>query len=220
MHGFAPQLIGAPSRNDDGISGGKLCFPRHDDPAEKKDYSRGFGIGLWDIGSQPNASYAERMSAFGASFKRAAKERYPARIELHPFGEVLPRPTNRITVDPDRTDRYGVPIAHIDFDIGANERKMVEAMYDKVEAILDGMRAEVLPYRRGAVDNFGSAIHEHGTCRMGADPATAMLDGWNRMHEVPNVFVVDGSAFPTASEKSPTVTIMALSWRATDNLAG
>lgn len=96
---------------------------------------------------------------------------------------------------------------------------MVEAMNDKVEEILDGLHAEVLPYRRGAIDQFGSAIHEHGTCRMGADPAKSMLDGWNRMHEVPNVFVVDGSAFPTASEKNPTLTIMALSWRATDNLA-
>ena len=219
VHGFAPQLLGAPARNDDGISGGHLYFPRHDDPAATRDYLRGFGIELWDIGCQPNASYAKRMAGFGAGFKQAVKRRYPARIELHPFGEVLPRPTNRITVDRNRVDRYGVPVAHIDFDIGSNERKMVEAMYDKVEEIFHQLRAEVLPYRRGAIDKFGSAIHEHGTCRMGSDPSKSMLDRWNRMHEVPNVFVVDGSAFPTASEKNPTLTILALSWRATDHLA-
>ena len=219
VHGFAPQLYGAPASNDDGISGGHLYFPRNDDPAVERDYMRGFGIELWDIGCQPNASYAKRMAGFGASFKRAVKERYPARIELHPFGEVLPQASNRITVDPSRTDRYGVPVAHIDYDIGDNERRMVDAMYDKVEEILHAMRAEVLPYKRGETDAFGSAIHEHGTCRMGEDPARSMLDSFNRMHEVPNVLVVDGSAFPTASEKNPTLTILALSWRATDRLA-
>jgi choline dehydrogenase-like flavoprotein len=66
---------------------------------------------------------------------------------------------------------------------------------------------------------MGSAIHEHGTCRMGADPKRSALNSFNQMHEVPNVFVVDGSAFPNASEKNPTLTILALSWRASDYLA-
>ncbi len=219
VHGFAPQLYGAPSRNDDGISGGHVYFPRHDTPDGARGYLRGFGIELWDIGCQANASYAKRLPGFGREFKRAVKERYPARIELHPFGEVLPRATNRITVHPDRSDRYGVPVARIDYDIGENERAMVEAMYDKIEEILHAMRAEALPYRRGEIDAFGSAIHEHGTCRMGSDPRKSMLDGYNRMHEVSNVLVVDGSAFPTATEKNPTLTILALSWRATDRLA-
>ena len=174
---------------------------------------------MWDIGCQPNASWARHLPGFGKGFKRTIKERYPARIELHPFGEALPRASNRITVDKNQLDRYGVPVAHIDFDIGDNERKLVEAMYDKVEEILHTMNAEVLPYNRGDIDAFGSAIHEHGTCRMGDQRGRSMLNGFNQMHEVPNVFVVDGSAFPTASEKNPTLTIMALSWRATDRLA-
>ncbi len=219
VQGFAPQLYGAASRNDDGISGGHVYFPRNDDPKKSRDYLRGFGIEMWDIGCRPNASYAKQLPGFGREFKRTVKQRYPARIELHPFGEVLPRATNRITVNRNRTDRYGVPVVHIDFNIGDNERKMVEAMYDKVEEIFHGMGAELLPYRRGAIDAFGSAIHEHGTCRMGVDPKRAMLNQFNQMHEVENVFVVDGSAFPTASEKNPTLTILALSWRATDRLA-
>ncbi len=219
VQGFAPQLYGAASRNDDGISGGHVYFPRNDDPKKSRDYLRGFGIEMWDIGCRTNASYAKQLPGFGREFKRTVKQRYPARIELHPFGEVLPRATNRITVNRNRTDRYGVPVVHIDFNIGDNERKMVEAMYDKVEEIFHGMGAELLPYRRGAIDAFGSAIHEHGTCRMGVDPKRAMLNQFNQMHEVENVFVVDGSAFPTASEKNPTLTILALSWRATDRLA-
>ena len=81
------------------------------------------------------------------------------------------------------------------------------------------MGAEVVNYQRNKLDFMGSAIHEHGTCRMGGDPKRSALNAFNQMHEVPNVFVVDGSAFPNASEKNPTLTILALSWRASDYLA-
>ena len=66
---------------------------------------------------------------------------------------------------------------------------------------------------------MGSAIHEHATCRMGDDPKRSALNKFNQMHDVKNVFVTDGSSFTTASEKNPTLTILALSWRATDYLA-
>jgi choline dehydrogenase-like flavoprotein len=78
---------------------------------------------------------------------------------------------------------------------------------------------ELVGYRRGETDKNGAAIHEHGTCRMGADPRRSALNAFNQMHEVKNLFVVDGSAFPTATEKNPTLTILALAWRATDYLA-
>lgn len=122
-----------------------IFFPAHEDPAAEKECLRGFGIELWDIGCQPNVSYAELMTGFGAGFKRSVRERYPARIEFHPLGEVLSSPAKRITVDPDCTDRYGVPVAHMDFDIGGTESKMVEAMYDKVEETVVVRRAEILP---------------------------------------------------------------------------
>jgi choline dehydrogenase-like flavoprotein len=93
-------------------------------------------------------------------------------------------------------------------------------MYSTCEEILRSAKAEILPYSRGWLDTPGSAIHEHGTCRMGDDPRQSALNKFCQMHEVKNVFVVDGSAFTTASEKNPTLTILALSWRATDYLAG
>ena len=140
-------------------------------------------------------------------------------MSLHPFGEVLPRPENRVTVDESRRDRYGVPLLRIDVAFGENERKMRRHMYDTCQEILDTLRAEIAPIDREANDTPGSAIHEHGTCRMGKDVRTSVLNAFNQMHEVKNVFVVDGSAFPAASEKNPTLSIVALSWRATDYLA-
>ena len=138
---------------------------------------------------------------------------------MHPFGEALPYAHNRITVDARRTDRYGVPLARIDYSIGDNERKMAEHMNDFVEELVHEAGGEFVDYRRGELDKAGSAIHEHGTCRMGDDPKRSALNAFNQMHEVKNVFVVDGSAFTTASEKNPTLTILAFSWRATDYLA-
>jgi choline dehydrogenase-like flavoprotein len=80
-------------------------------------------------------------------------------------------------------------------------------------------KAEILPYDASSLGIPGQAIHEHSTCRMGADPKRSALNGFCQSHEVRNLFVVDGSAFTTASEKNPTLTILALAWRATDYLA-
>ena len=78
----------------------------------KRDYLRGFGMQFWNTGSNPDGAghYAAALPGFGAGFKHEVKRRYPAWVELHPFGEVLPYAHNRITVDEKKTDRYGVPL--------------------------------------------------------------------------------------------------------------
>ena len=96
---------------------------------------------------------------------------------------------------------------------------MAKEMYDTAESIMHAAKAELLPYQRGWLDRAGSAIHEHGTCRMGSDPKRSALNGFSQMHEVKNLYVMDGSSFTTASEKNPTLTILALAWRASDHLA-
>ena len=123
-----------------------------------------------------------------------------------------------MTVDGTPLDQYGLPVARIEYATGDNERRMVADMYETAEAILRSAKAEILPYDRHQVDVSGSAIHEHGTCRMGVDPTRSAVNGFCQSHEVPNLFVVDGSVFPTATEKNPTLTILALAWRATDFL--
>ena len=220
--GYLPQLEGTPTRNDRGIGGEHIYLPRFNHrPGKGRDYMRGFGVQFWNTGASTYGAHAGSSSipGFGVELKQAIKRRHPAWFEIHPFGEVLPYAHNRITVDPARVDQYGVPLLKIDYRIGENERKMTEHMADTVEEIVKAAGGVLVNYRRGQLDAMGSAIHEHGTCRMGADPKRSALNGFNQMHEVPNVFVVDGSAFPSASEKNPTLTILALSWRATDYLA-
>ncbi len=220
--GYLPALVGAQTRNDRGIGGEHIYMPRFNHrPGRGRDYLRGFGAQFWNTGASAGGAHggSERIPGFGAALKKEIKRRHPAWFEIHPYGEVLPYPHNRITIDPARVDRYGVPLMKIDYTIGDNERKMTEHMADTVEEIVKAAGGVLVNYRRGQLDGNGTAIHEHGTCRMGADPKRSALNAFNQMHEVKNVFVVDGSAFPTATEKNPTLTILAMSWRATDHLA-
>jgi choline dehydrogenase-like flavoprotein len=220
MYGFVPELMGGPVYDDSGIGGEHIYMPRfnHRD-GRKRDYIRGFGMQFWGCGSQQSADYAKSLPGFGADFKRSVKLRYPALVALHPYGETIGRAENRITVDKSNPDMFGVPQLKIEYQIGDNERRMAAEMYDTAEQILRSANAEILPFQRGWLDSAGSAIHEHSTCRMGDDPKRSALNGFNQMHDVKNVFVTDGSAFTTASEKNPTLTILAMGWRATDYLA-
>jgi len=221
MHGFAPELKGGKVYNDDGIGGAHIYMPRfnHRD-GRKRDYIRGFGCQFWYTGAQTDLSYAKSIPGFGLNFKKAVKDRYPAVLALHPFGEAIPKAENRITVKGSPLDRYGVPVSRIAYSVGENERRMSQEMYDTTLEILHAAKAEIIPFDRNRLEPNGSAIHEHGTCRMGEDPKRSALNGFCQMHDVKNVFVVDGSAFTTASEKNPTLTILALAWRATDYMAG
>lgn len=221
LTGFLPQLFGRETVNEDGIDGEHIYIPRFNHKVHKGDYLRGFGIQMWGAGCLAfnGVETAKQVPGFGPDFKSEVKRRYPSLVAMHPFGEVLPRPENRVTVDESRPDRYGVPLMKISVSYGQNESKMLKHMYEMCAEILHAAGAEVMPFDTTRRDPAGSAIHEHGTCRMGSDPRTSVLNRFNQMHEVKNVFVVDGSSFPSASEKNPTLTILALAWRATDYLA-
>jgi choline dehydrogenase-like flavoprotein len=219
MTGFVTDLYGTRTHDDDGIGGEHIYLPRYNHRGPKRDYLRGFGAQFWGCGAQGDAGWAKTLPGFGVEFKSAVKKRYPSLVAIHPYGEVLPQAYNRVTVDTSPKDQYGIPIARIDYRTGENERKMAAEMYEMAASIFHEARVEMMPYQKGFLDKNGSAIHEHGTCRMGADPKRSALNGFCQMHEVPNVFVTDGSAFTTASEKNPTLTILALCWRATDYLA-
>jgi choline dehydrogenase-like flavoprotein len=219
--GFLPALYGNGIQNDLGIGGEHIYMPRFNHRRQGLNYLRGFQMQFWGTGCQAYnlPRIGNTQAGFGAGLKTEIKRKYPAFVELHPFGETLPYAHNRITVDESQPDRYGVPKLKIDYQIGDNERKMADHIFDVLEQVGKTAGIEWVHFKRGELDSNGSAIHEHGCCRMGEDPKRSALNKWNQMHEVKNVFVVDGSAFTSASEKNPTLTILALSWRATDYLA-
>ena len=207
--GFMPSLYGKAASDDKGIGGEHMLHAALQPPrrpqARLPARLRHAVLGHAARDRTVPATTRRASTASARRSRTRSRKRYPAWVELHPFGEVLPYADNRITVDKTKTDRYGVPLLHIDYRIGENERKMMEHMADTIEEIAQGVRRRARRTTGAAqLDRNGSAIHEHGTCRMGDDPKRSALNTFNQMHEVKNVFVVDGSSFTTASEKNPT----------------
>ena len=129
---------------------------------------------------------------------------------------MLPRHDNEVSIDPKRTDKWGLPVLAIDCEVGENERLMRRDMMNDMAELLEaaGVR-DVEPYDRGYFPGMG--IHEMGTARMGNDPKTSVLNRWNQVWDAPNVFVTDGSCMVSASCVNPSLTYMALTARAVDH---
>jgi choline dehydrogenase-like flavoprotein len=134
------------------------------------------------------------------------------------FGEFLPYEDNRVTLNRDKLDKWGLPTAVFDVSIRDNEYKMRKDMANDAAEMLEAMGAKnVTPYDRPY--GPGQGIHEMGTARMGRDPKTSVLNKWNQIHEVPNVFITDGSCMTSSGCQNPSLTYMALSARAANYAA-
>ena len=216
VRGHFPRLRSAPVTPDDGRPNG-IYIPRSQNLATRHPkFIRGYGFqGGSGRGRFPQ--HAQEVRGFGAGFKRAVREDYPMPVRLSGFGEMLPRYENYVEIDPNQVDAWGVPVLHIRCRQADNERAMVDDMIDNAAQILTEAGAEITGIDRSPGDP-GLGIHECGTCRMGADPKTSVLNGFNQSHDVKNLFVVDGSSFVTQACVNPTLTIMALTARACEYL--
>jgi choline dehydrogenase-like flavoprotein len=131
------------------------------------------------------------------------------------FGEMLPHPDNRITLNKAVLDMYGMPTLTMDVKIRENELAMRK---DMVASAVEMLEAAGLKDVKGRDDEYapGLGIHEMGTARMGKDPKTSVLNKWNQVHGASNVFVTDGACMTSAACVNPSLTYMALTARAAD----
>jgi len=132
------------------------------------------------------------------------------------FGEVLPYEDNRMYLDYEKLDKWGLPTVTFDAEFKENEWNMREDMKEQAVAMLEkaGFK-DVTPYDNPGA--LGLGIHEMGTARMGRDPKTSVLNGYNQVHAVKNVYVTDGSFMTSASCVNPSLTYMAFTARAADH---
>jgi choline dehydrogenase-like flavoprotein len=225
VSGYLPTFRGKEPWNDDGVGGGHALITRYVNLPNQKPRGRKVGaLRGWQLQTRSGPTLGlgvpRATAGFGAAFKRRVRDDFPAQVSLRGSGECLPDFDNYCEIDPDGLkDRHGIPQLRFHTKWGANEEQMAELMYDEAEAILRAAGAEVLPYRRGILGPLGDQTHEVGTARMGADAKQSALNQFNQTHDVKNLFVVDGAAFASCPEKNPTLTIMALAWRASDYLA-
>jgi choline dehydrogenase-like flavoprotein len=180
---------------------------------DKRDYVRGFGYqgGASRTGWQRDVAEL----AFGADFKEKATLPGPWKMGLGGFAETLPYFENKVTLDKTKKDKWGQPVLAIDCEFKDNEKKMrIDMMNDAAEMLEAAGMKDVATYDNGSFP--GMAIHEMGTARMGNDPKTSVLNRWNQMHDVKNVFVTDGSCMNSGACQNPSLTYMALTARAAD----
>ncbi len=181
--------------------------------ADKRDYIRGFGY----QGSASRGNWQRNVAelAFGADFKNELTQPGEWTMGLGGFGETLPYNDNRMWLDKDTRDKWGIPVVVFDAEIRDNEKKMrIDMANDAMEMLEAAGLKDVKTYDKGS--HLGMAIHEMGTARMGRDPKTSVLNGHNQVHAVKNVFVTDGACMTSAGCVNPSLTYMALTARAAD----
>jgi choline dehydrogenase-like flavoprotein len=155
------------------------------------------------------------MPGFGKALKSSIRRHYPAVIALGGFGEVLPRRENRVLLDPEVKDAWGIPVLRFDYRFSDNELKMAKDMADSLEEMLTIAGAQEIRVVREPYPP-GWSIHEIGTARMGVDPKSSVTDASCRLHDAPNVYLADASPFVSGGTQNTTWTILAMCWRTMD----
>ncbi len=182
----------------------------------RTDYKRGFGY--QGGGSRGNWEDTIAELSHGKDLKEAVLKPGGWRFGMGGFGEVLPYEDNRFTLDYDKLDQWGLPTVTFDAEFRENEWNMRKDMKESaVEMLTKAGLKDVEPYDRPGA--LGLGIHEMGTARMGRNRRTSVVNGHNALHDVPNVYVTDGSFMTSASCVNPSLTYMAFTARAANHAA-
>ena len=182
--------------------------------SEKRDYIRGFGY----QGNASRTGWARNVAelGIGAELKEALSEPGPWTLGMTAFGETLPYHENKITLDKNTKDKWGLPVIAFDAEIKENEKKMRKDMLQDGIAMLEAMGATDIKGVDGEYA-LGMGIHEMGTARMGTSPKNSVLNKHNQVWDCTNVYVTDGACMTSAACQNPSLTYMALTARACDH---
>jgi choline dehydrogenase-like flavoprotein len=180
---------------------------------KQKDFLRGYGY--QGEGSREEWGRGSTLAGFGPAFKRSLSAPGPWRIGIGGFGECLPYHNNRVEIDRDTIDAWGIPNLKFHCEFGENERAMCRDIGIQAAEMLAVAGAQNIRVSQ-TITEPGRAIHEMGTARMGRDPKTSVLNAFNQAHDVKNLFVTDGACMTSSSCVNPSITYMAITARACD----
>ena len=180
-------------------------------------YGTGFNVNHF------NKFFGLKAGGYGDVLRSDMKKYYGSTIGFSGRGESVAMKSNYCEIDANKDDKYGVPVLRFNYKWTDYEIKQAKHMQDTFEEIIHNMGGQPLWNKPGIESNYGltkpgEIIHEVGTTRMGKNPKESVVDQFERMHDVDNVFVVDAGPFVSQADKNPTWTIMALAWRASDHI--
>lgn len=193
-------------------------FTNLNSKSEQKDFIRGYGF----QGGAGRSNWKRAVSemSYGKDLKDELLKPGSWSVGMGGFGECLPYHDNKMTLDFDNLDAWGLPTVIFDVEFKENEKKMRKDMQDEAIAMLKAAGyKDVRGFDRA--DSFfpGLGIHEMGTARMGHDPKTSVLNKHNQIHTVPNVYVTDGAFMTSSGCQNPSLTYMAFTARAANHAA-
>lgn len=180
----------------------------------RNNFARGWTISVENEPQWPLAT-AHGIPGWGAEHKRRVLECFGHMAGLACDGEQLPDERNQVTLDPVVTDIYGLPVPRITNMLGKNDTEMVKAISARLREILEASGARDIVVNKLVA---GGSSHYLGTCRMGNDPENSVVNPWCRTHDVPNLFIGDGSVFVTGGAANPALTISALATRTAEGI--
>jgi len=225
--GYFPQLAKVPAHNHDGVGGMHMYMPwwKFD---RKNDFLRGYHIEFGGGREMPGVGdfdgVCEEYEGYGPSLKQRCRDLYGTFIGFAGRGETIPNGQSYMEIDPDTVDQWGIPVPRFHWQWSDNEIKMGRDMQETFRSIVDAAGGTYYsrvkpdgenPY---GISDGGVIIHEVGAARMGNSPKTSVLNSYCQAHDVKNLFVTDGACFVSNPDKNPTLTIMAISWRASEYL--
>ncbi len=199
-----------------GLIGGGGYIPRFRNlKTREKNFLRGYALDF-SSGGTPTPDV---IPEYGEGLDKALASYQGAGFSGTTMGEVLSRFENHVSIDKDTVDAWGIPALRIQAAYTDNEFNMARDAMNTFDEVCRAAGLEVIA-KHDKMFPPGYSIHELGTCRMGTDPKTSVLNQWNQSHDVKNLFVVDGSSFVTGGSQNPTMTILSLSMRASEYMAG
>jgi choline dehydrogenase-like flavoprotein len=198
------------------LMGGGALVPRFRNiDTKEKNFIRGYALNVF---SSMNSMDPRNFAAYGEDLQNKLDSYHGSGFSVGIMGEVLARYEHHVSIDRNVVDAWNIPVLHVETKYTDNEFNMARDAVDTSTAMAQAAGFEVLS-KNYDPNPPGYSIHELGTCRMGDDPRTSVLNKWSQSHDIKNLFVVDGSSFVSSGWQNPTMTIVALAMRASEHLA-
>ncbi len=227
--GQIPQLEDCPPHNEDGAGGAHFYAPwwgYKDQAAGQLDFPRGYHIETGGSRRMPSGANPVpedfTRGLYGTRLKEAARRYYGSFVSYSCRGEMIPNEGSFCELDPALKDKWGIPVLRWHWKWSEHELRQVaharKTFIELIQSMGGSMRSPESNNPLEYIEAGGKIIHEVGGAIMGADPKHSVCNQWNQTWDVKNLFLCDGSSFASNADKNPTLTIMALAWRAGDHL--